>query len=118
MCSDVPKLLNATQRFCNENTDPKAQIVVTLGGDAIGVSAMLLLFYDGPVKPAIFSLFDGLLTILDNTGTKSFKNLVSSFPSELVLNLRGTFATFSTTAVAPVFLEAIRAEAAVRRAWE
>lgn len=77
---------------------------------------MLLLSYDGPEKPAIFNLFDGLLTILDNTGQKTFKELINSFPSYLAVNVRGRFATFSTTKLTARFLEALRADAAVRQA--
>jgi len=109
----VPKLINATQRFFDENTDPKAQIITTLDGSSLGVNGLALFFYDGPEKPASFDLFDGLLTTLDNTGRKSFKELIYSFPANLVLNARGTFATFSTTVLTPRFQEAIRAEAAV-----
>lgn len=109
---DVPKLINATRRFSDENTDPKAQIITTLDGNLLGVSGMLLLSYDGPEKPAIFNLFDGLLTVLDNTGQKTFKELIYSFPSYLAVNVRGRFATFSTTKLTARFLEALRAEAA------
>lgn len=85
-----------------------------MDGSALGVDGMALLFYDGPTKPAIFDLFDGLLTTLDNTGQKSFSDFVGSFPSYLQVNVRGTFATFSTSALTARFLDAVRAEAAVR----
>ena len=75
---------------------------------------MVLLFYDGPEKPAIFDGFDGFPTILDNIGEKSFRRFMDSFPVNLALNMRGAFATFSTTLITPRFLEAVRAEAAVR----
>ncbi|SPQ26230.1 7c09011b-95e8-4631-80b9-58097e272ecf [Thermothielavioides terrestris] len=88
-----------------------SQLITTLNGNALGAGAMGLFFYDGPEKPAIFDLFDGLATILDNTGQKSFPDLVASFPSYLVANVRGTFATFSTSGVAARFLDAVRAEA-------
>jgi hypothetical protein len=109
----VPKLINATQRFFDENKDPKAQIITTLEASSLGVNGLALFFYDGPEKPESFDLFDGLLTTLDNTGKKSFKELIYSFPANLVLNARGTFASFSTTVLTPRFQEAIRAEAAV-----
>ncbi|KAK3301730.1 uncharacterized protein B0T15DRAFT_423539 [Chaetomium strumarium] len=108
----VPQALNATERFFRENKDPKAQIITAVVGDALGgVSIQALFFYDGPEKPAIFDMWDGLLTTLDNTGRKSYAQLISSFPANLVLNVRGTFATFSTSGLTPGFIEAVRAEA-------
>jgi hypothetical protein len=112
--SQVPELLNATERFFYENTDPKAGLITTLEGQALGVvGALALFFYDGPEKPAIFDMFDGMLVTLTNTHTKSFKNLIKSFPANLVLNARGAFATFSTTELTTGFMEAVRQEAAV-----
>jgi hypothetical protein len=58
-------------------------------------------------------MFDGMLVTLTNTHTKSFKNLIQSFPANLVLNARGAFATFSTTELTAGFMEAVRQEAAV-----
>lgn len=109
----VPQVLNATERFFYENKDPKVGLITTLDGNALGGDALVLFFHDGPEKPAIFDLFDGLITTLDNTGTKSFKSLISSFPSYLVLNARGTFATFSTTELTTRFLEAVHEETQV-----
>ncbi|KAK4151561.1 bifunctional solanapyrone synthase [Chaetomidium leptoderma] len=107
----VPKLLNATQRFYDESKDPKTQIIVTLEGSGLGVGAMALFFHDGPEKPEIFDMFDGLLTTIDNTGSKSYKQLINSFPAQLVLNARGTFHSFSTTKLTGRYIEAVRAEA-------
>ncbi|KAK4235403.1 bifunctional solanapyrone synthase [Achaetomium macrosporum] len=109
--SSIPQLLNATERFYRENKDPKAGLITALAGDSLGVSSQTLFFYDGPEKPQIFDMFDGLPTTLDNTGQKSFAQLINSFPSYLVFNIRGTFATFSTSRLTARFLEAVRAEA-------
>lgn len=112
--SQIPALLNATQRFFEESKDPKAQIITTLDGGGLGVSSLALFFYDGPEKPEIFDMFDGLLTTLDNTGKKSYKKLVNSFPAEIVLNSRGTFGSFSTTSLTRRFIEAVKQEVEVR----
>jgi hypothetical protein len=112
--SQVPELLNATERFFYENEDPKAGLIVTLDGRALGTSALGLFFYDGPEKPEVFDMFDGFKTTLDNTGKKSYQDLIHSFPAELALNPRGTFATFSTTELTGRFMEAVRQEAEVR----
>jgi len=110
--SQVAQLLNATEHFFYENEDPKAGIIVTIDGTTpLGASALGLFFYDGPAKPEIFDLFDGLITTLDNTGKKSYRDLIYSFPAELVTNARGTFATFSTTELTGRFMEAVRQEA-------
>ncbi len=80
-----PKLRNATQRFIDENKDPKSQIIVTLSGSSLGVDWLTLLFYDGPEKPAIFDGIEGFPTILDNIGEKSFRSFIESFPVNLAL---------------------------------
>jgi len=111
--SETDKLLDATERFFYENTDPKASIITTLDGRALGVSVLALFVYDGPEKPAAFDMFDGIPALLDGAGQKTWKGLINSFPSTIVLNARGTFATFSTTELTGRFLNAIKEEAAV-----
>ncbi|KAH6627469.1 hypothetical protein F5144DRAFT_621651 [Chaetomium tenue] len=108
--SQIPALLNATQRFFEESKDPKAQIITTFDGSGLGVTSLTLFFYDGPEKPEIFDMFDGMLTTLDNTGKKSYKKLINSFPAEIVLNARGTFGSFSTTRLTNRFNEAVKQE--------
>jgi hypothetical protein len=112
--SQIPKLLNLTQRFFEESQDPKAQLITTLDGAGLGVTSLVLFFYDGPEKPEIFDMFDELLAILDNTGKKSYKNLIGSFPAQLVLNARGTFGSFSTTILTNRFIDAVKQEVEVR----
>lgn len=58
-------------------------------------------------------MFDRFLPALDTTGPKSFADMVASFPFDLLISARGAFATFSTTALTPRFLEAVKDEAAV-----
>ncbi|KAL2182095.1 uncharacterized protein P884DRAFT_306171 [Thermothelomyces heterothallicus CBS 202.75] len=82
--SQVPALLNATERFASENRDPRASVLTSVDGTtALGPTALVLFFYDGPEKPVIFNLFDGLSTISDSTGRKSFLDLIRGFPSEI-----------------------------------
>jgi hypothetical protein len=113
----VPQLLNATERFFYDNKDPKSGLITTVNGDALGTSVFVLYFHDGPEKPEIFDMFDGIPTVLDNTGKKSFLSLIQSFPSYLVQNARGTFATISTSELTTRFLEAVRQEAEVRSTY-
>ncbi|KAL2170607.1 hypothetical protein VTG60DRAFT_4620 [Thermothelomyces hinnuleus] len=110
--SQVPALLNATERFASENRDPRAGVLTSVDGTtAVGPTALGLFFYDGPEKPVIFNLFDGLSTISDSTGRKPFLDLIRGFPAEIAYNSRGTFATFSTTKITGRFLETVRQEA-------
>ncbi|KAK3901720.1 bifunctional solanapyrone synthase [Staphylotrichum tortipilum] len=106
------EVLNATQHFVDHNKDPRTQLILSLDATALGVSSLPILFHDGPNKPADFNVFDRLLTVVDNTGRKPFANLVAGFPFDLVVSARGTFASFSTTALTPRFLEAVKNEAA------
>lgn len=109
----VPKLLNVTEKFFYNNKNPKTGLITTINGDALGTSALVLFFHDGPEKPEIFDMFDGIPTLLDNVGTKSFMGLINSFPAYLVQNARGTFATVSTSELTARFLEAVEQEAKV-----
>ncbi|KAK4131573.1 FAD-binding domain-containing protein [Trichocladium antarcticum] len=107
----VPRILNATERFAYDNKDARSGLITTLNGDALGTKAMVLFFHDGPQKPQSFDMFDGIPTILDNVGRKSFRGLINSFPSYLVQNVRGAFATVSTSELSGRFLEAVQKEA-------
>ncbi|AEO57295.1 hypothetical protein MYCTH_2126295 [Thermothelomyces thermophilus ATCC 42464] len=90
--SQVPALLNATERFASENRDPRASVLTSVDGTtAVGPTALGLFFYDGPEKPEIFNLFDGLSTISDSTGRKPFLDLIRGFPAEIVYNSPGHF---------------------------
>lgn len=119
----VAAVLNATSLFFYQNKDPKASIITTLGGSALGPYALVLFFYDGPEKPPSFDLFDGLptdptratlLTVsADNVGQKNFVGFINSIPSYLAKNVRGAFATLSTSALPSRFLEAIKEQAEV-----
>ncbi|KAK3334087.1 hypothetical protein B0T19DRAFT_449329 [Cercophora scortea] len=110
---DLPALLNATNLFNARNTDDKAQIITTVEGSATGTSSIVLFFYDGPTKPAIFSLFDDIVPLVWTVQSQSFNSFIQSIPAELstLRNIRGRFATFSTTGLTETFLQAIQAEA-------
>lgn len=109
--TSVPALLNATRLFQTENTDPKAGLITTLEGGALGTTALVLMFYDGPEKPPIFDLFDGIPFLVSGTlPNRKWTNFIASFPAELKLNLRGTFASVSTSTLTTRFLDAIKNE--------
>ncbi|KAK4164091.1 bifunctional solanapyrone synthase [Cladorrhinum sp. PSN259] len=106
--TSVPQVLAATQAFYNTSTDPKTQIITTLDGGPLGTTAMVLFFHDGPTKPAVFDTFDGILHLSSSTGPSSFTTYITKFPSYIVRNLRGRFATLSTSALTPGFMAAIK----------
>jgi len=110
---ETETILNATTKFYTENKDPKAQIITTLSGSLIGTTALVIFFYDGPTSPSSFDTFDSIvpLTLLSNLRTQSFSSFVSSIPSKLAVNPRGTFDTVSTSALTAAFVQAVKDEA-------
>lgn len=112
---ETEAILNATATFYKDNKDPKAQIITTLSGSLLGTSALVIFFYDGPTPPSSFDPFESIipLTVLQNVRTQSFSSFVSSIPSKLTINPRGTFDTLSTSALTSAFVEAVKEEADV-----
>ncbi|KAK3339810.1 hypothetical protein B0T25DRAFT_512032 [Lasiosphaeria hispida] len=111
--TSVPAIIKATQKFHDQGTtDTKTQIITALVGTTLGTEALVMFFHDGPNKPALFKLFDGIPAILNTNRAWKFSKYVKSIPSDLaqLTNIRGAFATFSTSTLTPRFLEAIRNE--------
>ncbi|KAL1857352.1 hypothetical protein Plec18170_003476 [Paecilomyces lecythidis] len=106
----VPAVLNATVEFYKQNTDPKAQIITTLEGSGVGTASLTLFFYDGPSKPAIFDLFDGIPATYNGAKVQSFSQVVEEFPATLETNVRGTFDTLSTSELTQGFVDAVKNE--------
>lgn len=100
-------VLHATQAFYNSNTDPKAQIITTIDGGAQGTTALVLFFYDGPMRPTSFSPFNSITPLLSTVQSQTFSSFISSIPSTLAPNIRGTFNTISTSKLTPSFLAAV-----------
>ncbi|KAH7333260.1 hypothetical protein BKA65DRAFT_527493 [Rhexocercosporidium sp. MPI-PUGE-AT-0058] len=73
----VPTILKATQNFHVNSRDPKASVVLTLGGGSL-LGAILLSFYDGETSPKDFYARN-----------------------------RRAFASFSTTTLTKTFMEAV-----------
>lgn len=105
--SAVPALINATQYFQTYNTDPKAQVILTLNSIAGGPGAILLSFYDGPNRPAAFAPFNGIQPTLSTLASQSFYSFATSTNSDLEAGNRGAFNTLSTTGTTPGFLAAV-----------
>ena len=110
--SAIPALLNATTKFWKENIDPKAQIILTVNGGSTAY-AVLILFYNGPNRPAAFDVFgNGTAASYSTVKTQSFASFVSNIPSEALDGYRGAFHTLMATGFTEGYLAAIHNESA------
>jgi len=107
--TDIAALNAATYTFQKTNTDPKAQLILTINGGTVP-EAILILFYDGPSRPSAFDPFHGLIPLVSELKTQSFLSFSQATPSELSSGSRGAFATLSTTGLTPAYLAAVHNE--------
>ncbi|KAL1871113.1 hypothetical protein Daus18300_004858 [Diaporthe australafricana] len=107
----VDAVLNATQTFSDVNTDPKAQIITTINETPIGISALVLFFYDGPDPGTAFEMFDSVDHTISLVKAQTFSTFVSTIDSSISLNPRGTFNSLPTTKTTPAFLAAVKSQA-------
>jgi hypothetical protein len=110
--SSAPALLNETTNFHSSSTDRKTQIITTIGGSPTGNTALALFFHDGPEQPKSLQAFKDIPHLVNTLKSRSFLSLVESIPSALaqVANVRGAFATFSTSDITTKFVFAIKEE--------
>lgn len=109
-------LLNATAVFSETNTDPKAQMIMTLEGlPALEIIPVVIFFYDGPSPGDAFAAFDGILPAADGVLVQSFSSFVAGQATELLSYVRGTAHTVSVSAMTPAILDAVNSEVEVRR---
>jgi len=102
----VEELIAATYAFQSQNTDPKAQVILTINGGAVP-EIILLSFYDGPDRPAAFDPFNDIIPLVSLDATQSFASFVSSIPSNAQEGFRGAFHTMMTTSLTVGFLQAV-----------
>ncbi|CZS91406.1 hypothetical protein WAI453_011669 [Rhynchosporium graminicola] len=103
----IPELIKATAKFQNENTDPKAQLILTITGGLVP-GAILLLHYDGPNRPASFSAFESIGGLsISTVRTQSFASFTNSIPSKLGAGHRGSFHTLMVTGLTENFIKAV-----------
>jgi hypothetical protein len=103
----IPALINATDVFQRMNTDPKAQVILTINGGILA-GAILILFYDAPTRPAAFTPYDEAgLSIASIVKTQSFADFASATPSNLQGGHRGAFHTMMTTGLTVNFMNAV-----------
>ncbi len=106
----VPALIEATNKFQSENTDPEAQLILTINGGLIP-GAILLLFYDVPSRPAAFDPFNNVTgASISTVKTQSFASFAKGTPSNLQAGHRGAFHTLSTNGLTEAFMTAVHNE--------
>ncbi|ROW05742.1 hypothetical protein VMCG_05184 [Cytospora schulzeri] len=104
-------LLNATAIFSETNTDPKAQLIMTLEGvPALAIIPVVIFFYDGPDPGNSFSMFDDILADVNGALVQSFSSFVAGQATELLSFIRGTAHTLSVSAMTAPLLDAIKTE--------
>lgn len=115
MSSQVDALLKATEIFSGNNTDPKAQIIMTLEGlPGLAIIPVVLFFYDGKDPGDSFSMFDDILPTADTVLVQSFSSFVGGQATELLSNIRGTSHTVSVSAFTSAVLAAVKSAVEVR----
>ncbi|KAF5872628.1 putative fad binding domain-containing protein [Botrytis fragariae] len=104
----IPGLINATNKFQQENTDDKAQVILTINGGLVP-NAILISFYDGPTRPAAFDPFNnvGAIPLISNVEPQSFASFAKATPSNLQAGYRGAFHTMMTTSLTVGFMQAV-----------
>lgn len=105
----IDELVEATNTFQKTNTDPKAQIITTINGGPTS-GAILLMFYDGPSRPAAFDPFNNITPLINSVQTQTFASFSKAAPSTLESGNRGAFATLCTSGFTLNFLAAVANE--------
>lgn len=70
--AQIPATLAAVANFSLNNTDPNAQVVVSLVGTNKTTSMSMLIFYDGPAPGATFNQILALPSASKSVATSSF----------------------------------------------
>lgn len=103
----IPALINATETFQDQNTDPKAQVIFTINGGTTAYVIMLL-FYDGPESPPAFAPYNNVTGALVSTvQSQSYASFSTSSNSDTQAGHRGAFHTMMTTKLTPAFMTAV-----------
>lgn len=107
--SELPAVIQATNNFQQTNTDPKAQVILTLNG-GLSSDALLLSFYDGPGRPSAFEPFNNITAEISTLQVQTFASFSQSSPSTIASGNRGAFATLNTSGLTPNFMTAVANE--------
>ncbi|RDX52375.1 FAD dependent oxidoreductase [Lentinus brumalis] len=99
---------NATVKFAQTVTDPKAAVLPTYNFLLGGPGVSLLLFYDYPTPPAgIFDDFLAIPHLSKDVSTRTFSDLVQAAPSDATAGTRGIFHTVSLLEYTPNIMAAV-----------
>ncbi|KAH9848116.1 FAD-binding domain-containing protein [Lenzites betulinus] len=104
----LDKVNDATVKFSQTVTDPKAQVLPTYNFVLGQPGLSLLLFYDAPTAPA--GIFDDYLAIphfTEDVKTRDFLDLVQSFPANISGGQRVAFHTVSLLSYTDKIMDAI-----------
>jgi len=76
---------------------------------------LALFFHDSPEKPASFAAFEAIPHLVNTLKSQSFLSFVKGIPSDLAVlaNIRGAFATISTSEITSRFTSVIKEECEV-----
>ncbi|PVH83468.1 FAD-binding domain-containing protein [Cadophora sp. DSE1049] len=102
----VPALIKATESFHLNSKDPKASVILTLGGGSLP-GAILLSFYDGESRPADFDVFNSFNATFSTLATQDFSSMIGGTLTSLQTGNRGSFASLSTTTLTHTLLAAV-----------
>ncbi|TCD65257.1 hypothetical protein EIP91_002921 [Steccherinum ochraceum] len=108
----IDKVNDATVKFFNTVTDPKASLLPTYNFlPVIGTEISLLIFYDAPTPPpGIFDDFLALPALAKDISTRSFLSLVTSSPANATAGSRAVFHTVAVETYDDTFMEAVKNE--------
>ncbi|KAI0725449.1 hypothetical protein C8Q72DRAFT_590728 [Fomitopsis betulina] len=108
--SDYEAVKNATVRFWQNASDPKANIIVGFTATQNQTFVEVDLFYNGPSPLA--ELFDDFVTISNSAQNmsamtvRSYLSIMQSANTNLSAGLRGYFDAVSITDISPTFFDA------------
>ncbi|KAG4430195.1 hypothetical protein IFR05_014325 [Cadophora sp. M221] len=102
----VSALLNATEDFHLNSQDPKASVILTLGGGSLP-GAILLSFYDGEARPKDFDGFNNIIPTFSTLATQDYSSMIGGTLTSFQAGNRGSFGSISTTTLTMSFMEAV-----------
>ncbi|KAH7309332.1 hypothetical protein BKA65DRAFT_576072 [Rhexocercosporidium sp. MPI-PUGE-AT-0058] len=104
--ADVPTVIAATEKFHLNSQDPKASVVLTIGGGTLP-GAILISFYDGETRPSDFDVFKGINSTFSTLATQDYSSMIAGSLTAFQAGNRGSFASISTKTLTKKFMEAV-----------
>ncbi|KAI6140114.1 hypothetical protein BKA82DRAFT_16602 [Pisolithus tinctorius] len=105
--ASVDQVIRATADFSANNSDPKAQVIMTTNYAAGNHLVVTILFYDNPDPvPGVFDTFLDIPALIRDIKTRSFLSLVLATSSWPETDSLGIFATVTVTEYSADLIEA------------